>query len=738
MPAEHLPIPLSLDAPPASSTDAGWKDAVIARYRRVLNQPVETAIITLDGQGRVTGWNGGARQIFGWAEAEMLGQSLGRVFAEEDGGEAALLQEIAQATAAGIGRGEGWRLRQDGGRFWATGETRPLSDQDPHAGFVKIVRDRTEQRAIEVELLERTQALEILNRTGTIMARETDLSAIVQAVTDAGVALTGAQFGAFFYNLVNAAGESYTLYTLSGVPREAFARFPMPRNTTVFAPTFSGEGIVRSDDITADPRYGRNAPHQGMPAGHLPVRSYLAVPVVSRSGEVLGGLFFGHPRPGVFTAKSETSLAGLAGEAAVAIDNMRLLEKTRQEVEERRRAEAALRELNAGLEEQVRRRTEEALQSAEALRQAQKMEAVGQLTGGIAHDFNNLLQVIVGNLDILNRTLPPEMASLRRSATQAMSGAKRAAAITQRLLAFSRRQPLDPRPLNVNLVVQGMSELLRRALGETIELQVALDADPWTTEADPNELESALLNLAVNARDAMPAGGRLSITTANVVLDAAYAARHPDARPGPYVRISMADTGSGMDAATMARVFEPFFTTKEVGKGTGLGLSQVYGFVQQSAGHVALQSEPGRGTEFHIHLPRREAGPAGTGEREAAQVAAAAGETILVVEDDAEVRAFTVAALRQLGYQVVEATDGPAAMDLLRGTVRVDLVFSDVVLPGGMAGTEVVAKARALRPGIRSLFTTGYARDAELHGGVLAKPFTVDELAAKLREALDA
>jgi signal transduction histidine kinase/CheY-like chemotaxis protein len=567
----------------------------------------------------------------------------------------------------------------------------------------------------------------------------------VQIVTDAGVELIGAQFGAFFHNVLDESGESYMLYTLSGAPLEAFSKFPMPRKTEVFGPTFNGEGIVRSDDITQDPRYGHNAPRKGMPEGHLPVRSYLAVPVISRSGEVIGGLFFGHAAVGVFTERSEERLAGLAAEAAVAVDNARLSQEAQREIIERKRAEGALRDLNATLEQQVIERSEALRKNEEALRQSQKMEAVGQLTGGVAHDFNNLLQIIIGNLDTLRRNLPAESGRLRRAAEQAMNGARRAASLTQRLLAFSRRQPLDPRSIDINSLVNEMSELLHRTLGETVAVETVRGAGLWRIEADTNELEAAILNLAVNARDAMVEGGRLTIETANAHIDESYAAAQAEVLPGQYVVVSVSDTGTGMDANTAAKAFEPFFTTKPVGKGTGLGLSQVYGFVKQSGGHVKIYSEIGHGTTVKIYLPRLIGAenvveavdplplPEGTHE-----------ETVLVIEDDDEVRTYSVETLRELGYRVIEAHDGPSGLRLLERQSRVDLLFTDVVLPGGMTGAHVAIQARELRPELKVLFTTGYARNAIVHHGrldkgaqLITKPFSYAELAAKVRDVLD-
>ncbi len=712
------------------------------QWKQIVNSAVDTAIISIDPQGRVTSWSTGAARILGWSEAEMLGETLHRIFPPES---RQLEREIADAIAQGRGGGEeGWRLRKEG-RFWATGELTPIRERDMIVGFVKILRDRTQQRAAEEAVREERRALEILNRAGSALSRETDLQRLVQTVTDAGVELTGAQFGAFFYNVKNERGESYMLYTLSGAPAEAFAEFPMPRNTEVFSPTFNGEGIVRSDDITQDPRYGRNAPRKGMPEGHLPVRSYLAVPVVARDGEVLGGLFFGHAAVGVFTERSERGLTGLAAEAAVAIDNVYLTRAAQAEITERTRAQEALRELNANLEREIAERTRQLHENEEALRQAQKMEAVGQLTGGVAHDFNNILQVIVGNLEIIRRLVPADAGRIQRSVEQAANGARQAASLTQRLLAFSRRQPLDPKPIDVNSLVGGMSDLLNRSLGETIAVETVRAAGLWKIEADPNALESAILNLAVNARDAMPEGGRLTIETTNAYIDELYAVAHAEVMPGQYVLISISDTGCGMDAETAKKAFEPFFTTKPVGQGTGLGLSQVYGFAKQSGGHVKIYSEVDRGTTVKLYLPRL------VGVSEPVQVQASvpvpegsAQETILVVEDDDGVRAYSVGALRELGYRVIEAHNGPSALRLLEDNQKVDLLFTDVVLPGGLTGAQLAAQARALRPGLKVLFTTGYARNAIFHHGrldkgvqLITKPFGFADLAAKVRDVLD-
>ena len=416
----------------------------------------------------------------------------------------------------------------------------------------------------------------------------------------------------------------------------------------------------------------------------------------------------------------------------------------------RQEARDALRHANEMLEQRVAGEMERRTRAEESLRQSQKMEAIGHLTGGVAHDFNNLLTVIGGGVETLQRLLGTvglgdHDARIRRALAMIGQGADRAATLTHRLLAFARRQTLDPRPLDANKLVSGMSELLRRTLGEAVTLETVLAGGLWRTETDANQLENALLNLAVNARDAMPDGGQLTIETANTYLDDAYAARHDDVVPGQYVMIAVSDTGSGIDDVTLERVFEPFFTTKDIGQGTGLGLSQVYGFIKQSNGHVKLYSEIGQGTAVKLYLPRllvdRQAAAASP---ENISIPNGQGEMILVVEDEPAVRDHSVASLRDLGYRVVSAADGHAALRVLVHEADIGVMFTDVGLPGGMTGQQLVAAARAVRPSLKVVYTTGYARNAIVHGGVLEpgtellpKPFSYAALAMKIRTVLD-
>jgi len=610
--------------------------------------------------------------------------------------------------------------------------------------FIGTVIDISDRRRAADDLEEEGHNLEILNRTGAAIAGELDLERVVQLVTDAGVELTGAQFGAFFYNVVNDKGESYTLYTLSGVDRSAFEKFPMPRNTHVFGPTFRGEGVVRSDDITKDPRYGQNPPYYGKPKGHLPVVSYLAVPVTGRTGEVIGGLFFGHPETGRFKQRHERLMEGIAAQAAIAIDNARLFRAAQHEIDQRVKAEQALTALNETLESRVAEEIGRRSQAEDVLRQSQKMETVGQLSGGIAHDFNNLLQVVHGNLSAIERGLPKDEDKLRRAAANALTGTERAAALTKRLLAFSRRQALEPRPIDVNRLIGDMTELLHRSLGETIVIETRQSTDVPPAMVDGNQLENAILNLAINARDAMPEGGRLEISTSVAEFDEDYSLDHPDTAPGRYVCIAVKDDGHGMSADVLDRAIEPFFSTKEVGQGTGLGLSTVYGFVRQSGGHLLLESREDGGTCIEIYLPCADsAAQDHPSDQSSGQFASGRGERILLCEDDDGVRLFSSETLRDLGYEVIEAHDAKSALAALLETGRIDLLFTDVVLPGGKTGADLAREARKVQPDLKVLFTTGYARsalDKEQKGEkgfeLLLKPFAIDDLASKIREIL--
>jgi two-component system NtrC family sensor kinase len=377
----------------------------------------------------------------------------------------------------------------------------------------------------------------------------------------------------------------------------------------------------------------------------------------------------------------------------------------------------------------------------QALRQSQKMEAVGQLTGGVAHDFNNLLTIIIGNLGIAKRGVVEARAE--RALNNALSGAERAAQLTQRLLAFARRQPLNPRAVDVNRLVVNVSDILTRSLGENVELETIGGAGLWSVEADVSELESALLNLALNARDAMPDGGKLTIETSNAYLDDEYCRQHTGLTPGQYVLIAVTDNGTGMSAETIEKAFEPFFTTKETGKGTGLGLSQVYGFAKQSGGHIKIYSEAGEGTTVKLYLPRFAGEHANVPEEIAAGSERGRGETILIVEDDDGVREYAAEILRDLNYQVLEARDSASALKLIDAEKDFDLLLTDVVLPG-KNGRELANEITRRRPGIKVIFMTGYSRNAIVHHGrldrgteLIPKPLTEAVLARRIRIVLD-
>ncbi len=602
----------------------------------------------------------------------------------------------------------------------------PVLDHDGvPGGVLAVVVETTDAVLAERGLRGETHTLETLNLTGAALAAELELEPLIQMVTDAGVKLTGAQFGAYFHNLMDETGEKLHLFTLAGAERAAFEALGRPRATAVFGPTFRNEGVIRSDDILADPRYGRSAPHYGMPKGHLPVRSYLSVPVTSRSGAVLGGLLFGHSAVGRFTERHERLLVGVAAQAAIAIDNARLFK--------------AVQDVNDTLEQRVVERTLELTEAHEALRQAQKMETLGQLTGGIAHDFNNLLTVIRGSADLLKR---PDLTEDRRTRYIAAIAdtADRATKLTNQLLAFARQSSLTPTIVDARTILRGMTDMIATLSGAFIEVSMRLPDEPCLVNADASQLETAIVNLAVNARDAMHQRGRLTID-----VDAAQripAVRGHAAQHGDFVRIAIRDTGTGIDPAHIEHIFEPFFTSKAVGHGTGLGLSQVFGFVKQSGGEVIVDSVPGEGATFALYLPRERNMTPIIADPEPAICPEQASLRILVVEDNPDVGNFAISALADLGHAIVFARDAEEALDLLDGqTTRFDVVFSDVMMPG-MTGIELGREIRRRYPEIAILLTSGYSEVISREGShgfdLLRKPYSMGELAAALQRATSA
>jgi PAS domain S-box-containing protein len=722
---------------------------------------------------------------------------------------------------------------------------------------------------------EEAHRLEILLQVGADIASELNLERAVQVVTDAATELTGAAFGSFFYNVLNESGESYSLYTLSGASKEAFSQFPMPRNTQVFAPTFAGVGVVRSDDIRKDQRYGHSAPHHGQPEGHLPVCSYLAVPVTSRSGEVIGGLFFGHPAPAMFTADHEKLAVGIAAHAAIAIDNARLYRAAEVEIERRkqveellRSSETALNDSNASLASEAsgraietratlaklrdsernfrllvqsvtdyaiymlnpegrvvtwnagaerikgylareivgshlsqfftpedreagvpnmalkiaretgryesegwrvrkdgsrfwafavidavhdeqgeligfakitrdmteRRNAQIRLERAqEQLAQSQKMEAIGHLTGGIAHDFNNLLMIVSGQAQLmrLRAKEPKDLRALDAIEQAAASGSN----LTRQLLTFARRQRLNQLTVDVAQRLNTFHDLLVSSVGGAVNLEIDLAPDMWKVETDIGELELALVNIAVNARDAMPNGGTVRIHTYNTQLDN----RNSGTLNGDFVALAISDTGTGIPADVMAKVFEPFFTTKEVGKGTGLGLSQVYGFARQSGGDVQIVSEEGKGTTVTLYLPRTHGNVVELIAEKPAGDALNGSATILVVEDNIAVGEVSKMLLEQLGYTVKQVERPAAALELLSRDNDIDLVFSDIVMPGDMDGLTLARTIRDRYPSLPIMLATGYSSAAERVGSefpIIRKPYDYNTLGVAVKMAL--
>lgn len=798
-----------------------------ARRRAVFESAVDFAIIVTDPRGIVTDWNPGAVRILGWTAEEMQACDAGRIFTREDRASGCIALEMQRALQDGRAADDRWHLRKNGARFWASGEMMPLLGcNGEHLGFVKILRDRTEEHLAGAALQKAQQRFE------TILETIEAAFAIVEVKFDAndhpidyrfveanpaferqaGVNLRGKWVTEFAPNLEQFWFETYGHVAKTGEPTifenyaEAFQRWFDVRAVRVGDPADRQIAIL-FNDVTArreaDQRLRisealarQNAErvqlalaagaiigtwHWDLPSDRFAIDEAFANafgldPALGREGIPLAQITANvHPddQAGLTSAINEAIARGghyahqyrvrradgnyywieangrvdhAADGTPLSFPGVLIDVETRRTIEdERDRAIAALRFLNENLEQRVAERSAELMQAEEKLRQSQKMEAVGQLTGGLAHDFNNLLAGISGSLELIGlRIAQGRVADLERYMAAAKGATKRAAALTHRLLAFSRRQTLDPRPTDVDMLVKGMTELIRRTAGPSITIETVETPELWPALVDASQLENALLNLCINARDAMPEGGRITIETANQSLDG-HVARAYDMPEGQYLTLSVSDTGIGMTPEVIARVFEPFYTTKPIGQGTGLGLSMIYGFAQQSGGQVRLHSQVGQGTTVRLYLPRYTGVITGGAEVPGKLPTARAqeGETVLVVDDEATVRMLVADVLLELGYAVVEAADGAAGLNALRANTNIDLIITDVGLPGGMNGRQMADAAQALRPDVKTLFITGYAETAvigeeALGPGmkILTKPFSIDALAARVRELM--
>lgn len=633
----------------------------------LINSIVDYAIFMLDADGVVRIWNKGAERLKGYAAEEIIGKSFSTFYTPEDREKD--LPRMALATAAATGRfaSEGWRVRKDGSRFWALVVLDAIRDEDGRViGFAKVTRDITERQQAHNDLVE----------------SERRYRRLVEAVVDYAIFQLDPTGHVATWN---PGAERIKGYRPEEIIGRHFSTFYTPEDLEKGVPTAALAEAAEKGRFEAE----------GWRMRKDDTRFWASV-VIDRITDESGAII------------------GFA--------------KVTRDLTERKRAQDELQRVQ------------------EQLVASQKLEAVGQLSGGIAHDFNNLLMIVLGNLENAERSSRNAGGpNLHRALANAKRGAQRAAALTSRLLAFSRRQALDPKPLNLNGFLSSLQEFLQRTLGERVEVQSVGGAGLWQIEADVNHLESTIVNLAINARDAMPNGGKLTIEAANVAVDENYSRANPELAVGQYVVICVSDTGSGMAPEVLQHAFEPFFTTKEPGQGTGLGLSQVYGFVKQSGGHVKIYSEVGEGTSIKMYFPRY-AGSAQLNSDDAEELISegTSVETILVVEDDADLRGYVSDVLRDLNYRVLSAGSAQAALTiLLQQNQHIDLVLTDVVMPG-INGRELGRRAQEIRPDLRILYMTGYSRNAVIHQGrldegvdLLEKPVTQARLALKVREILD-
>jgi PAS domain S-box-containing protein len=638
------------------------------RLQQLIDAIVDYAIYMIDVDGTVRTWNSGAERVKGYSADEIIGKPFSSFYTPEDCARG--LPQTALKIAAETGRfsSEGWRVRKDGSRFWASVVVDAIRDeQDQLIGFAKVTRDITERQQAHSELV----------------ASEARYRRLIEAVVDYAIFQLDPAGNVTTWN---PGAERIKGYTPQEIIGRSFSQFYTPEDLQLGVPQRALSEAADQGRFEAE---GWRMRKDGS--------RFWASVVIDRITDEAG------------------NIVGFA--------------KVTRDVTDRKQAQEELKHVQ------------------EQLVASQKLEAVGQLSGGIAHDFNNLLMIVLGNLETAERYSRHSGGSvnLQRALANAKRGAQRAAALTSRLLAFSRRQALDPKPITLNNFLNGLQEFLQRTLGERIEIQTVGSAGLWQIEADANHLESAIINLGINARDAMTDGGKLTVEAVNVSADEDYCRLNPELLPGQYVVVCVTDTGTGMTADVLNHAFEPFFTTKEPGQGTGLGLSQVYGFVKQSGGHVKIYSEVGQGTSIRMYFPRYygDARPAESDTEEALPEGERV-ETILVVEDDADLRAYVSDLLRDLNYRVFAASSAQAALTILmQDAPKVDLLLTDVVMPG-INGRELGRRAQQSRPGIKILYMTGYSRNAVVHQGrldegveLLEKPISQAKLALRVRELLD-
>ena len=631
------------------------------KFELLVQSVTDYAIYMLDPAGRVSSWNAGASRFKGYDAGEVIGKHFSIFYTDEEREKG--IPRIALRTAEREGRFEieGWRVRKDGSQFWANVVIDPIRDPDGQlVGFAKVTRDLTERRAAEQEL----------------RASEERFRRLVQSVTDYAIYMLDPEGRVSSWN---AGAERFKGYASEEIMGEHFSRFYTDEDKQAGIPTLALQTAKDEGRFEAE---GWRVRKDGS-------RFWASVIIDPISDD-------------------EGALIGFA--------------KVTRDLSEKRAIE-------------------------EQLRQSQKMEAVGQLTGGLAHDFNNLLTGISGSLEIMQaRIAQGRLNEVDRYMMAAQGAVKRAASLTHRLLAFSRRQTLDPKPTDVNRLLGDIEELVRRTVGRPgIEVEAVGASGLWTTLVDPNQLENALLNLCINARDAMPDSGKITLEATNKWIDERAARKH-DLPVGQYVSVCVTDTGTGMTPEVMAKAFDPFFTTKPTGEGTGLGLSMIYGFARQSGGQVRIYSEVGHGTTMCIYLPRY-AEDAHSEEDATDSVqddAHGDGEVVLVIDDEPTIRMLIAEVLAESGYAVIEAPDGPTGLKILDSTSRIDLLITDVGLPGGMNGRQVADAARVNRPNLKVLFITGYAENAvigqsRLESGmfVMTKPFQMELLAHRIREIIE-